>query len=251
LREVPDHNLASRISQASLAHVLRTDGLDAAKALARRFADRADRAEALSTVALEMAKAGRLSDALSIAHDPLMRSEPTMAYWASQNLAEVHARGGERVRARAFEGFRGPTGTSFSIRVIADTVALDFDAALARLAQAHTRFDRSSALDEAVEALYLSGRRGLEDFLARLAPEDLPRALGAIGRAQVDAGNLPDALATLARLRALPTGDAAHHNLQMELAPFLARKGKAVEAVAMAAAAQHPWTTALVAAEMR
>ena len=255
LRQVPDPDLASRISQASLTHALRTDGLDAAQALARRFANRTDRAEALTQVALEMAKAGRLADALSVAHDPLMRSERAMSSWAREHLAEVHARGGERDRALAelevVEGSGGRSGAALRIQIVADTVALDFDAALAGLAQGNPRLDRNFALDDAVEALYLSGKPGVEDFLSLLTPEDLPRALGAVGRAQIAAENLPEALATLARLRALPTGETAHHNLRLELAPLLARKGKVVEAVAMADAAQHAWTTAFVAAEMK
>ncbi len=255
LRQVPDPGLASSISRVALMHVLRTEGPDAAQTLARRFADGADRAEALTTVALELAKAGRLGDALFIAHELLMRSERAMNSWASESLAETLARGGERYRALAelevAGGSGGRSDAAVRIQVIADTVALDFDAALARLAQRGARFDRDFALDEAVEALYLSGQPGVEDFLARLSPEDLPRALGAVGRAQIAAGNLPAALATLARLDALPTGEIAHHNLRLELAPFLARKGRIVEAVAMADAARHPWTTAFVAAEMR
>lgn len=83
-----------------------------------------------------------------------------------------------------------------------------------------------------------------------LPPEDLPEALAALGLAQIGTGDLPDALATEARISALSRQHPALKSLRRGLAPLLAAKGQAVKAVAMAEKLGDPWATAHVAAAM-
>jgi hypothetical protein len=71
-----------------------------------------------------------------------------------------------------------------------------------------------------------------------------------LGRAQIDSGDLPAALATEARLAKLPEADDGLPALRRNLAPFLAEQGRVAEAVAMADALGDPWATAQVAAVM-
>lgn len=254
LRQVPDPDLATRIGEAALTRVLRTEGPDAAQTLARRFASRTDRAEALAHVAVNMAKAGRVADALEIADDPLLRGQRTMESWVRESLAEVHARGGERDRALAYlKGVRtvgDQTERTDSIRIIADTVALDFDAARVGLAKLKSTW-REAAVADAVAALYFSGWPQVEAFLALLPPEHLPRALGALGKAQVATGDLPAALATQARLQALPEAEIALRDLRADLARLLVREGRVAEAVAIVDTAGYAWATAYVASRIK
>ena len=250
LRQVPDPELATRIGQESLAHVLHTKGLDAALTLARRFADRTDRAETLANVALKMAEAGRLSDALAIADDPLLRGQRPMKSWVRDNLAEVHARGGESDRALAYLSVDGRSAETDRIRIIAATVALDFDAARLGLAHMTERWRQEVAEADAVEALYFSSRPNVEVFLTLLPSDHLPRVLGALGLAQVRAGDLPGALATLTQLEGRPGTEIALRDLRADLARFMVREGRVKEAVVMAKASGHPWATAYVASKM-
>ena len=251
LQQVPDRDLATSIGKASLAHVLHTQGLDAALALARRLADRADRAEALAQIALEMAEAGRLTDALAIADDPLLRGRQSMKSWVRESLAEVYARGGEWDRALAYLPVEGRSAGTDRIRIIAATVALDFDAARLGLAHLTERWRQEAAVADAVEALYFSSPPKVETFLALLPPDHLPRALGALGLAQVRVGDLPGALATLTQLEGLPGTEIAMRDLRADLARFMVGDGRVREAVAMAEASGHPWATAHVASRMK
>ena len=253
LRQVPDSDVAKRISQASLVHVLRSEGLDAALVLARRFADRTDRAEALAGIALKMAEAGRLTDALALADDPLLRGRQLKETWVCATLAEVHARSGERDRALAYLALLHDNGRPVRyerIRIIAAAVTLDFDAARLGLAHLTERFRQDAAMADAVEALYFFNQPKVEAFLDVLPPDRLPRALAALGRAQVMANDVPGALTTLTRLEGLPDTEIALRDLRADLARFLVREGQVTEAVAMAEASGHPWATAYVASRI-
>ncbi|MCU9848902.1 hypothetical protein OEZ60_12895 [Defluviimonas sp. WL0024] len=255
LRQVPDRDIATRIGQVSLAHVLQTEGLDAALALVRRFADRTDRAEALAKVALEMAQAGRLSDALAIADEPLLRGRQWKESWVLEILAEVYARGGEIDLAlaylRQFEAVNRGIARGDRIRIIAASVALDFDAARIGLAHLTERLWQEQAVSASVEALYFSSQPKVEAFLALLPPDHLPKALGALGRAQVTAGDVPGVLATLKQLEGLSDTEIVMRDLRADLARFLVRDGRVTEAVAMAEASGHSWSTAYVASRMK
>jgi hypothetical protein len=78
----------------------------------------------------------------------------------------------------------------------------------------------------------------------------MPRALAALGRAQVNASDVSGALATLTRLEGQPGTDIALRDLRADLARFLVREGQVTKAVAMAEASGHPWATAYVASKI-
>ena len=253
LRQVPDNDVAKRISQASLVHVLRSEGLDAALTLARRFADPTDRAEALARIALKMAEAGRLSDALALADDPLLRGRQLKQSWICEVIAEVHARSGKWDRALAYLALLPDNGRSARyerIRIIAATVTLDFDTARLGLAHLTERFRQNAAMADAVEALYFFNQPKVEAFLAVLPPDRMTHALAALGRAQLSASDVSGVLATLTQLEGQPDADIALRDLRADLARFLVREGQVTKAAAMAEASGHPLATAYVASKI-
>lgn len=244
---------ADEVKGLALGSVMHMSGLDAAHSFARRFADRRDRAKALVDVAIYMAWEGRVPDARSIALDPVIKAFLPDDADSLMKLAEVHARSGDTQRAEAVLARLDPAATwldPVNVRAMSAMVAGDFDRVLTIIAQTDDPHRAKRPLFWALDAYLKSDGTKLDQFLARLPAPLLPEALSTVGKYQIGSGDLPAAMATLARLQSLGGTLSPSADLRRGLAPLLARKGRISEAVAMADAFAEAEATSEVAAEI-
>lgn len=223
--------------------------------------DAVQRANGYAALALALARAGEMPQALEVARLPTLGDPSTLDYEARVNLAEVWARAGDSTQSALMFTRIGGSLDFPSARVAALTAAIvSSDARVVRDLLATMDYaDRAASLEQGIDAARDKGFDPTEALMAVLPPAQKSEPLFARGKVQIRTGDVSAAQLTLSRLKKLsklglngwtPTDDWQMRELKMELAPMLAAMGQQVEAVQMAADLNFAYITALVAARI-
>jgi hypothetical protein len=233
--------------------LLRQGQIEAAHAAAAMTEDPSTRAMSLARVAKAMAQDGQREAALTLidAIEPAARLDDLSALQPFVE-AEVLARLGERDAAlmrldSVAEGLIQPRRRS-EVEATAALVAGDVEGLLAILKTAERPAEAGFWVKTAVTAMLQAGRDEVEPVLARLAQDQLPYGLNALGLHQARAGDSDAALETLVRLQALGEAGRMHGDFRAALSRLFVANNRVAEAAALAAAGNDPRLIAEIAA---
>jgi len=234
LIQVPTTAFETELNRLITDHLILEGELATAEEMALLFEDAQDRRLYLAQTALAHAKAGDFSAALRLRYNPMLGELSTADWPLVMALAEVHARAGQEVQTAEILALLnlpfGSNSTSDRLYVTAALVSGNF-AHLQRLMETAEHIDgKGYFLLDPINAFRVAGHTDFDPFLDVLSPSQLVEALHAIGHDQVQMGDTDAALATLARIRALPAVPDQHFDMRGFLARLLADEGRISEA---------------------
>jgi hypothetical protein len=215
--------------------------------------EKADRAAGYSYLAVHLARAGEIRQALVLLTErPELRELELLSDGSIREMAETWARAGWGDRVSELLDRVDPVFSRYrpQFGAIAAAVAGNFDIAANLLQGIEDPKDRYYAASVVMGAYLTSGQTRPEDLVKALPTELQPSGIVGIGIYQARTGDLPGALATHDRLRAMAATDLPL-DLRAEIAPLLAAMGRVDEAVMMAQEAGQFLITAEVARQIK
>lgn len=239
----------SREQQLLLQGLFDKGALSGARREIDTWPDAGDRAIGHARLALALARAGEIEQALELVQSPALRDAASLEVEAQLNLVEVWARAGNGAKATEVLAAMGlPPDFTSEPQVTPAMVAADLGAVRDLLAR-YEGADRYLALEQAIDAVIADGPALTEALVAILPDDQKPEALFALGRARIGIGDAVGALETIGRLGSSTlTEDHLRRRLHADLAPLLAATGDPAGAAELAADLGLADVTALVAA---
>lgn len=257
--EIPDVLTAE--NALALRGLLSKGALAGARAEIEAWSDAGQKANGYAVLALALARAGEIPQALDIARSPILDDPSTLDYAARNDLAEVWARAGNgKQSARMLMPIIGSLDfPSARADALAAAIVSKDTSAVRDLLATLDYADRAAGLDQGIDAARDQGFDPTKALMAVLPPEQKSEALFARGKAEIRIGDVAAAQVTVRRMESLSkrgphgwswTEHSQIRELNLKLAPMLAAMGQKVEAVQLATDLDDAVTTALVAARI-